>query len=226
MRGVISLSGGMDSTTLLAHLRDQGHEMLALMFTYGSKHNLYEENAAFDVASYYGVPIQIVDLTKTFAPFRSDLLLSGGDIPEGHYEDSNMQRTVVPGRNLIFTAVAAGYAESIGAQFVALGIHSGDHAIYPDCRPEFYKSARETVRNSSDGKVGLLAPFLNMHKGQIVTMGCRLNVPYHVTRTCYKNQEIACGRCGSCQERLEAFRFVGAPDPIQYEFLGVIPKSK
>ena len=225
MRGVISLSGGMDSTTLLAHLRDQEHEMHALMFTYGSKHNAYEERAVLDVAAYYGVSVQIVDLTKVFAPFRSDLLLSGGDIPEGHYEDSNMQRTVVPGRNLIFASISAGYAESIGAQFVALGIHSGDHAIYPDCRPEFYSRAREAVRYSSDGKVDVLAPYLNIHKGNIASMGVRLNVPYHLTRTCYKNQETACGRCGSCQERLEAFRFAGVADPIHYEFRGVLPKS-
>jgi len=144
-------------------------------------------------------------------------LLTGGDIPEGHYEDESMSRTVVPGRNIIFASILTGVAWSLGAEEVWLGIHQGDHAIYPDCRPEFYRAMNEAVTLGTDGKVVLKAPFLDTNKTGILRRGLFLNVPYGYTRTCYKEQEIACGKCGSCQERLEAFAECGLTDPVEYE---------
>ena len=217
LRIVMSLSGGMDSSSLLAYLLDQGKEVQAVSFVYGSKHNSYERRAAESVAMYYGIVLHKLDLSSVFAGFQSDLLQSGGGIPEGHYTDSSMSRTVVPGRNLIFLSVLSGLAWSIGAQSIAIGIHSGDHAIYPDCRPEFYAAMNSAIQLGTDGRVDILAPFLQWDKTKILEWGIPHGVPYQLTRTCYQDQELSCGRCGSCVERLEAFQNVGVKDPIAYE---------
>ena len=122
---------------------------------------------------------------------------------------------------LIFLSIMAGYAESIGADTVAFGAHSGDHAIYPDCRPEFVYAANTTLYLSSDKKITIEAPFLYLDKTKILEIGYSIDEhfrpPYELTRTCYKDQPISCGKCGSCQERLEAFKNIGKIDPIEYE---------
>ena len=223
---VIGLSGGMDSATLFALLLSQGYEVHAVTFHYGSKHNKYESQKAEELIEYYeyhGCPIvhHPIDVRGVFKEFSSNLLQSGGDIPEGHYEAESMKLTVIPGRNLIFGAIMAGIAESIGAEFVSLGVHKGDHVIYPDCRKEFIQSMSDTIHLSSDGKVSVNCPLQSDTKASILTRGLSLPklyiVPYELTRTCYKDQEDACGKCGSCQERLEAFRINGITDPIEYE---------
>jgi len=219
---VVGLSGGMDSTTLLGFLLDQGHEVHCCIFTYGSKHNQYENKAAHDVVEFYkekGFPVFAYDfnLEATFAPFKSNLLKTGGEIPEGHYEDASMSLTVVPGRNMIFAAIMAGLAESIGAESVALGVHNGDHAIYPDCRAEFIKALDLAVYLGSDRKVEVLTPLVGENKESILLLGSSCFVPYELTRTCYKDQPVSCGKCGSCQERLEAFKNLNKIDPIPYE---------
>ncbi len=217
IKAIISLSGGIDSATVLAEALEQGRDCTAVGFCYGSKHNRFENLKAKQLADYYGVPFQIFNLEGIFSLFKSDLLLNGGEIPEGHYESESMKSTVVPGRNLIFISILAGLAQSIDATVIWLGIHSGDHAIYPDCRPEFFYAARDTISKSSEGKVLLYAPYLDTNKIGILRIGTKLNVPYHLTRTCYKDQKLACGKCGSCQERLEAFKANNTKDPIQYE---------
>jgi len=221
---VIGLSGGMDSATLLGFLLEQGYEVHCCVFNYGSKHNAYENKAALDVAEYYKknlspVFVTVFDLREVFKPFESNLLLSGGEIPEGHYADENMKKTVVPGRNMIFAAIMAGIAESIQAEAIALGVHSGDHSIYPDCRPEFIKALDTVIFLSSDKKVQVLTPFITDNKTSILEYGYNytaFTVPYHLTRTCYKDQAIACGKCGSCVERLEAFANINQTDPVPY----------
>lgn len=221
---VIGLSGGMDSATLLGYFLEQGFSVHCCMFTYGSKHNKWENEAAKNIIEFYqskGFPVDwsAFDLSNVFVNFKSDLLLSGGDIPEGHYEEDSMKRTVVPGRNLIMSSIMAGLAESIGAGNIALGVHSGDHHIYPDCRPGFVTALRTVIEQSTETKVSVITPFLYLNKAKILEIGYKLHpiVPYHLTRTCYKNQPLACGKCGSCQERLEAFEKLGIKDPIEYE---------
>lgn len=210
---VLSLSGGLDSTTVLAWLVAAGIKPLCYWFDYGSKHNPYERTAVSRIADHYGASLTLLDLREAFAGLKSNLLLGGGDIPEGHYTDSSMSQTVVPGRNLIFLSYAAAVAESTGAQYIALGIHQGDHAIYPDCRREFFKAADTAIYLSTAGKVQVLAPFIDGDKTDIVRWGLANNVPYQWTRTCYKNQPHPCGKCGACVERAEAFRLNGASDP-------------
>ena len=217
MKVIVSLSGGMDSATVLAEAIARGRKVHTVGFTYGSKHNQYENKAATAIAAHYGVPFKLIDLSGIMAGFKSDLLLSGGDIPEGHYEATSMSRTVVPGRNTIFAAILLGEAQSIGAEEIWLGIHAGDHAIYPDCRPEWLIAMGRVMWEASEGKVGPMTPFLKTNKVGILKRGLELRVPYQLTRTCYKDQPISCGRCGSCQERLEAFRLNQVEDPILYE---------
>lgn len=225
---VVALSGGMDSTTLLAVALNQGCRVECIGFKYGSKHNEYENRAAVEVATHYGVSFQLLDLSAVMGRFQSNLLKSGGEIPEGHYEAETMSQTVVPGRNIIFASLLTGYAWSRAKENetaeVWLGIHSGDHAIYPDCRPEFYHKMREAISFGTDQRVVLQAPFLMENKTSIIRQGLGLGVPYEITRTCYCDQPVACGKCGSCQERLESFRNNGTEDPIPYETREALPK--
>ena len=221
MKIVLSLSGGMDSGTMLGCYLAKGYEVWPVNFTYGSKHNDYERTCARQLCKHYGIDMfPSINLGFIGDMFSSDLLKSGGDIPEGHYEDKNMKSTVVPGRNLIFASILAGYAESINADAIALGVHAGDHEIYPDCRPEFITNLKRVINTSSDRKISVLAPFLDIDKAGILEIGYNLaeefKVPYELTRTCYKDQEYSCGRCASCVERLGAFTNLGKVDPIKY----------
>jgi 7-cyano-7-deazaguanine synthase len=223
---VIGLSGGMDSATLLGTYLEQGLEVICCSFKYGSKHEVYELQAATQIVDFYNSSKKykhcihyIIDLRQPFLIFKSNLLKTGEEIPEGHYQEESMRKTVVPGRNLIIASFLAGIAESIDAKLIGLGVHAGDHHIYPDCRPGFIASLRNTLRDSTEGKVHIVTPFLDWTKADILKFGYSfsLPVPYYLTRTCYKDQESACGKCGSCRERLEAFEYIGIKDPVNYE---------
>lgn len=217
-RAIVSLSGGMDSATVLAFcLKEQREVVQCVAFTYGSKHNQYENLAADAIADYYKVRRQFINLANVMEGFKSDLLKTGGEIPEGHYEAESMERTVVPGRNLIFASILTGLAWSLEADEIWMGFHAGDHAIYPDCRPTFFHAMNAAICAGTDERCMLVAPFLFRDKQGILERGHSLKVPYELTRTCYKDQPVACGKCGSCQERLEAWSKIGKEDPIEYE---------
>lgn len=210
MKVLAVLSGGLDSTVALAYAKDVGHQIVgAVSFNYGSKHNDREWQAAQEIAREYGVPIVRFDLPFINEHFKSDLLKTGGDIPEGHYADPSMKRTVVPFRNGIMLAIAAGYAESIEAKAILLGNHYGDHAIYPDCRKDFVMPMAEAIRAGTYAQVELFTPFTTWTKSQIVAMGAGLGVPMSKTYSCYNGREKHCGKCGTCVERIEAFRESG-----------------
>ena len=218
MKIVLSLSGGMDSTTLLHSALHGGHQVQAVHFQYGSTHNPYELWSAKAVADHFVVPLEIINLHDAFNSIGSALM---GDepIPEGHYAGENMRKTVVPGRNMIMTAVLAGIAEASDAQEVWLGQHAGDHLIYPDCRPRFVEAVDLAVQASTEDKVRVAAPFLHIDKTKICAVGLQMGTPYELTRTCYKSQVLACGKCGACNERLEAFKLNNAVDPTTYGVL-------
>lgn len=224
---VISLSGGLDSLVLLAIANADMNVRVARLvgFSYGSKHNPWEIAAASRIATHYHLPYEIINLTSAVRDhFKSNLLKGGGNIPEGHYEAESMRATVVPGRNILFAAYLAGYAESNKIEEIWLGIHAGDHAIYPDCRPAFFTAMHTAIAEGTDGRVSLCAPLLYHTKIDIVRRGAYLNAPMHLARTCYQDQEVACGKCGSCQERLTAFAALGLSDPIQYVSREILPK--
>lgn len=215
-KAIVAFSGGLDSTTLL-YWAVRRYEVTALTFDYGSKHNEKEYAAAKAIAQKLGVQHLLVKLPFVNELFKSDLLRSGGAIPEGHYEDSSMRSTVVPFRNGIMLSIASGIAESLGAKTVLYAAHAGDHAIYPDCRPEFLRAMSEAARSGTYINVEISDPFVGMHKKDIVLVGNELHVPFGMTYSCYKGGDLHCGRCGTCMERREAFELAGIPDPSEYQ---------
>ncbi len=214
-KAVILLSGGVDSTTLLYQVR-KSWDVYALSFDYGQKHSK-ELTAATLTCLKLKVPHKIIDLTVLGEIAPSALTRDNLNIPEGHYEDENMKMTVVPNRNGVLLNLCASYAIGVGADTIFYGAHGGDHAIYPDCRPEFVESTQKALSLCDWNPIRLEVPFLLANKAQIVNTGLKLGVDYALTWTCYKGKDKACGKCGSCQERLEAFKMNGAVDPIEYE---------
>lgn len=216
MKTAVLLSGGMDSAVLLGDRVDAGEVPLALFFHYGAKHNDREAPFAERQARNYGIAFQRIDLPFVRDLFTSDLLAGGGEIPEGHYEEPTMKQTVVPFRNAIMLSIAAGVAESAGAEAVAIAAHSGDHAIYPDCREPFMSAMAAAMEEGTYAGIQLLRPFIHFRKEDIAARGAELDVDFSGTWSCYKGGDIHCGRCGTCVERREAFQRAGLPDPTDY----------
>lgn len=216
MQVVVLCSGGMDSVVALHWARREHAVRAALSFDYGSKHGPRELPCAAHQARVLGVPHQVVALPFIGAHFASDLLVGGGEIPEGHYADATMRRTVVPFRNGIFLAAAAGFAESAGAEGLVIAAHGGDHAIYPDCREEFMEAMGAALQRGTYAGLRLLRPFIALDKAAIAAEGARLGVDFARTWSCYKGEVRHCGRCGTCVERREAFLRAGIPDPTDY----------
>jgi len=215
-KAVLILSGGMDSTTLLYDLRGQGYDVSAVTFDYGQRHKK-EIACAAATCRRFGVPQKVIDVGVLGELAPSALTRADRQVPEGDYDNENMKQTVVPNRNMVLLSLAAAYAIGTGAGRLFYGAHAGDHAIYPDCRPAFV-SAMATAFHLCDWEdLALEAPYLYWSKGDIVKRGLALGVDYAGTWTCYKGGEKACGKCGSCDERLKAFSEAGATDPLQYE---------
>lgn len=214
---VVLVSGGMDSVAALYHAAREHEVVCALSFDYGSKHNHREIPFARQHAEALGVRHQVIPLAFMNELFNSDLLRSGGDIPEGHYEESNMKATVVPFRNGIMLAIAAGFAESCGAGGLVIAAHAGDHAIYPDCREDFMRPMAEAIRQGTYAGIELIRPFIDCRKEDIAARGHELGVDFARTWSCYKGGAIHCGRCGTCVERREAFLLAGLADPTIYQ---------
>ena len=214
---ILVLSGGMDSSVLLYHLLDQGILVRALSVNYGQRHSK-ELECAKKLCALKGVEHQIADLTALSPLLAGSSLTSPEiDVPEGHYAEDNMKATVVPNRNMILLATATGWAVSTKSDIVAYAAHSGDHAIYPDCRTEFAEAMDKAIQLCDWHKVRLIRPFVNMTKADIVTRGTELGVPFENTWSCYKGQNLHCGKCGTCVERREAFYLAGIADPTPYE---------
>lgn len=217
MKALVVLSGGLDSTTALYYAKSQFKEVEALTFNYGSKHNDIEYSYAKKTCEKLGVKLTRIDLDFINKYFKSDLLQSGGEIPEGYYTAENMKSTVVPFRNGIMLSVAAGFAESNDCDVIVLGNHSGDHAIYPDCRLEFIKGIKEAIFQGTEKHIIVESPFCNISKTDIAKLGSDLGVDFSLTYSCYKGGKKHCGKCGTCQERKEAFELAGVKDPTEYE---------
>jgi 7-cyano-7-deazaguanine synthase len=223
MKVVVLVSGGMDSVCALHHAAREHKVVGTLSFDYGSKHNHREIPFARHHAGLLGVPHQTIALGFVNELFSSDLLQSGGEIPEGHYEEANMKATVVPFRNGIMLSIAAGFAESRGAEGLVIAAHSGDHAIYPDCREAFMAPMAEAIRQGTYAGIEVLRPFISIRKEDIAARGHDLGVDFSKTWSCYKGGEIHCGKCGTCVERREAFLLAGIPDPTVYGETGPLP---
>ena len=194
----------MDSTTMLYEYQDR--IALALSFHYGSNHNDKELAFAKLHCQRLGIEHIIIPLQFIKEHFNSSLLQGSEAIPEGNYDEQNMKSTVVPFRNGIMLAIAAGMAENRGLQYIMLANHSGDHTIYPDCRPEFVKAMDSAVCAGTWNNVRLLTPYTNITKAEIARHGLQLGINYDETWSCYKGGDKPCGVCGTCREREQALK--------------------
>ncbi|GAC05382.1 7-cyano-7-deazaguanine synthase QueC [Paraglaciecola chathamensis] len=213
---VVIFSGGMDSFTVLNMAVKDGYEVHALSFNYGQRHSK-ELDYASRACKILGVAHKIIDISAINELIGGSSLTSDVDIPEGHYAEESMKSTVVPNRNMILLSMAVGYAVSLDANKVYYGAHSGDHDIYPDCRPEFVERMNDVCAIANYEKIEIVSPFLYQSKIDILTAGLNMRLDYGLTWTCYNGREKACGKCGACQERLEAFEKNDCIDPLSYE---------
>ncbi|MFQ3288263.1 MAG: 7-cyano-7-deazaguanine synthase [Alteromonadaceae bacterium] len=213
---VVIYSGGMDSFTVLNRAIKDGKEVFALSFDYGQRH-VKELKYAAKVCKGLNVAHKVIDISAINQLLAGSSLTDDIDIPEGHYEAENMKSTIVPNRNMILLSLAVGYAVSVEASQVYYGAHSGDHAIYPDCRPEFVSKMNDVCQIANYEAVEIFSPYLNVDKTAILTDGIAMSLDYSNTWTCYNGRKKACGKCGACQERLEAFANNNITDPVPYE---------
>lgn len=219
-RAIAIISGGLDSVTLAHFLHAEGYELHLLSFNYGQRHRK-ELAYAERCAKRLDVEFDLIDLSDIVRFLKGSALTDAIPVPDGHYAAPTMSITVVPNRNAMMLSVAYAVAVAEQAQIVAIGVHAGDHFIYPDCRPEFITSFDTMQRIATEGfgdpHLRLEAPFVHLGKHQIVQLGARLQVPFGDTWSCYKGGDKHCGTCGTCFERKEAFKLADVPDPTEYE---------
>ncbi len=220
-KAVAIASGGIDSSTLLYKLTNDGFNVHSLTFIYGQKHSR-EIQAAEDITSKLGVEHRIIDISSVRELLASSALINPDirvpEVPETveHYE--TLKRTIVPNRNSIFLSLAIAYALNIGANRVFYGAHFSDRGVYPDCRKEFVDAFMHAERLATDNlELTIEAPFVNMNKSEIVKLGTKLGVPYKIAWSCYKGGRLHCGVCSSCRERKRAFLEAEVTDPTEYE---------
>lgn len=240
-KAVLSLSGGLDSTCLLMYLLSNDYEVRAYSFSYGQKHSIELKKVQNNISllKQIGLPVthQIIDLTDCFSDSNSSLKVGNEVIPEGHYESENMKSTVVENRNVIFASIIYGKAlawanKDQSRVEIYLGIHNGDHTIYPDCTEESRIACEHAFKVSNWGGelVSYVAPFNHLDKGGVLQEGLyamtvmnfsqdTIQAVLKNTHTCYNpdSEGRSCGRCGSCNERLEAFAMNNMKDPIEYQ---------
>ncbi|GAA3820372.1 MULTISPECIES: 7-cyano-7-deazaguanine synthase QueC [Pseudonocardiaceae] len=217
---VVIASGGLDSTVLAYWLAARHSRLTLLSFDYGQRHRIELDHAA-EIARLLDSPHRIIDLTSLGTLLTGCALTDTSvAVPDGHYTDESMAATVVPNRNAIMLDIAVSVATSVRADAVAFGAHAGDHAIYPDCRPEFVERFARSVQAANEGLLvpdfQVLAPFLTLSKTDVVRVGEALEVPFARTWSCYRGQDVHCGTCGTCTERREAFRGNDIIDPTVY----------
>ena len=237
MRAVMAFSGGMDSTGLLINLLSKGYKVSTLSYDYGQKHVIEIERAKLNIAYLaskgFEVEHRVVDLKSAMSIFHSALTSTDLEVPEGHYEEEQMKATVVPNRNAIFASILYGYALSTSIREdvdveIALGVHSGDHAIYPDCRPEFYESIGESfaMGNWDSERVSFNLPYIDGDKTTILRdaliscqkLGLDFDTVFANTNTSYNPDEEgrSSGKSGADVERILAFHEIGRKDPVEY----------
>lgn len=222
---VTIFSGGLDSTALVYSMLDDGDIPHLLSFDYGQRHKK-ELVFARATASRLNLPHDVIDLTGITHLISNSALTSiplqrgqidntperAIEVPEGHYAEETMKATVVPNRNMIMLAIAAGVAVNEKATKIGIGVHAGDHFVYPDCRPGFISMVNKAIWSGNEGfhgftdpsGVAIHAPFLHLSKADIAYQALLLDVPLHATWSCYKGDVKHCGKCGTCVERLEA----------------------
>lgn len=214
---VLLYSGGLDSTVALFDLLSRKDEVVCLSIIYGQRHRKELESAK-EITNALKIEHQIVDLGALQPLMTGNSQTDASvEVPEGHYTEETMKLTVVPNRNMIFLSVAMAAAISRDFDGVAYAAHGGDHAIYPDCRPEFVHAIQHVAQLCDWKQLEVIAPYLNKTKSEIVARGFELDVPFSKTWSCYKGSSKHCGKCGTCVERKEAFALSKLSDPTVYE---------
>lgn len=219
-KAVVILSGGLDSTTCVGVAAEKGYEVYALTFNYGQKHNK-EVNHAKQVCDYYNIAehkiINIDFLKEIGGSALTDQKISINT--EGVKEE--IPSTYVPARNMIFLSLASAYAEVKKANYIYTGVSAIDYSGYPDCRPEFISSINSTINLGTTWgltiNIKIVTPLINLTKAETIILGNSINVPYHLTTSCYKGENLACGECDSCRLRLKGFEEANIVDPIKYQ---------
>jgi 7-cyano-7-deazaguanine synthase len=233
-KAVVVISGGLDSVTLAHYVSTLGFdEVLGISFNYGQRHKKEVNYASYQMHTIPGGSHRMVSLGSITSLLENSgsSLVTGEDVPEGHYAEENMKATVVPNRNMIMLSIAAAYAISENAEAVFTGVHAGDHFIYPDCREAFIRPANAAIvrGNAGFGPIAkwnedpsimpqqfIYTPFIEWTKADIAKRAFELNIDVSQTWSCYKGGDIHCGRCGTCVERLEAIASTGHEDPTTY----------
>lgn len=211
---VVIFSGGLDSTTLLYHLIDLGHEVKAISFDYGQRHRK-ELDAASKITAILQIEHRIVDVSGLAAIFGNNALTDHRvDVPHGEYSPATMQLTVVPNRNMIMLSIATGWAIALNYDSVAFGAHSGEYTPYPDCQPAFAAAVNAATHLCDATTIEVLAPFVRWSKGKIVLRGSALGVPFDLTWSCYSGGQEPCGKCSTCLDRQEALTSVANQAPV------------
>ena len=237
-KAIMSFSGGMDSTSLLLRLLREGCQVHTIAFNYGQKHIIELERAKMNIQylkeNGYEVNHRIVDISSAMSIFSGSLTSQDESVPEGHYEEEQMKSTVVPNRNAIFASIVYGYALSVSKDndcdvSISLGVHSGDHAIYPDCRPEFYTALSEafTIGNWDSERISFNLPYIDGDKVTILEdalisceeLGLDFDIIFANTNTSYAPDKMgrSSGKTGSDIERILAFKEIGRRDPVSYQ---------
>lgn len=220
MKAIVLFSGGLDSTTVLAYALNKNYDVYPLTITYGQRHSI-ELKQSLETLKKYGLEKKAVNFNLDLSPYKNCSLINTDlEVPET--DDEGIPSTYVPSRNIIFLSIASGFAETLGAQRILIGVNSVDYSGYPDCRPEFIEAMNRTLSVGTKLGVenGLLieAPLMDLTKKEIIEMGLSLDVDYSLTHSCYNPDKTgkSCGKCDSCRLRLEGFRQAGVEDPLDY----------
>ena len=219
-KAVVLFSGGLDSTTVLVYALKQGYNVYPLTFSYGQRHAI-EIKQSERTLEKYGLLNRQTIFSIDLTPFVNCSLINKNlEVPE--FAENRIPSTYVPSRNLIFLSVASGFAETLGAEKIFIGVNSVDYSGYPDCRPEFVEAFNKTIavgtKQGVESGIEVVAPILNMSKKEIIELGMSLGVDYSLTHSCYNptSEGLSCGVCDSCRLRLEGFRQAGFVDPLNY----------
>jgi len=221
LTNIAVVSGGMDSIAMLYQMHAISPDVKVLSFNYGQKHKKELDFVQYHVDNLGSLDWKVVDLTSIAQLLTKSALVGKTDVPEGHYEAESMKQTVVPNRNMIMASIAAAACINENGWLLGLGVHAGDHHIYPDCRPEFIRTLETTLHIANQGFIHpqfqVYAPWLMVSKAEIVAMGTQHGIDWAETWSCYKGGELHCGKCGTCVERKEAFVVAGVEDPTKYD---------
>ncbi len=217
-KAIVILSGGLDSTVLTYWLKYNGYDLQAISFYYGQRHSR-ELECAKRTCEKLNIPFKLLNISQAMNQLdsKSVLLNQESELPKEHYTHENQKQTVVPNRNMIMISFAVGFAEVNQIEKVFYAAHKNDYTIYPDCRKEFVYPLSQASKKATYTGVRVLAPFTNKLKSDLVAIGNKLKVPFEDTWSCYTGEELPCGRCATCQERLEAFKKNNLKDSLTYQ---------